>query len=138
MRFWRDASSNRRVDLVTSWRALVDLAPVEKGTAVFLFCAPALTFSPVGSGLVTDWQQQNGLLLASGDVRFIRVWDAHKELCELDMPTFSDSSISCLTSENTHGNLIIAGCGDGAVRMYDRRVAPREWYVLVCLPSGPF
>lgn len=80
-----------------------------------------------GSGLVLDWQQSTGTLLASGDVRVIRVWDADKELCERDMPTFSDASVSCLTSEHALGNLVIAGCGDGAVRLYDRRVSPREW-----------
>lgn len=32
-----------------------------------------------GSGLVTDWKQQGGTLLVSGDSRVIRVWDAHTE-----------------------------------------------------------
>ena len=31
--------------------------------------------------MVLDWQQSNGFLLASGDVRVVRVWDAHRELC---------------------------------------------------------
>jgi regulator-associated protein of mTOR len=29
-----------------------------------------------GSGLVIDWEQESGRLLASGDVRYIRVWDS--------------------------------------------------------------
>ena len=33
-----------------------------------------------GSGLVVSWEQQTGTLLASGDVRFIRVWDTHREM----------------------------------------------------------
>ena len=33
-----------------------------------------------GSGLVTHWEQESGMLLASGDVRFIRIWDSQKEL----------------------------------------------------------
>lgn len=33
-----------------------------------------------GSGLVVGWEQQTGTLLASGDVRFIRVWDTHREM----------------------------------------------------------
>ena len=33
-----------------------------------------------GSGLVVGWEQQTGILLASGDVRFIRVWDTQREM----------------------------------------------------------
>ena len=32
------------------------------------------------AGLVTEWEQQSGKLLASGDVKKIRVWDAHREM----------------------------------------------------------
>ncbi|KAF8756144.1 Raptor N-terminal CASPase like domain [Rhizoctonia solani] len=34
-----------------------------------------------GSGLVTDWQQESGLLLVGGDSRVVRVWDGFQELC---------------------------------------------------------
>lgn len=33
-----------------------------------------------GSGLVVSWEQETGILLASGDVRFIRVWDTQREM----------------------------------------------------------
>ena len=33
-----------------------------------------------GSGLVVGWEQETGILLASGDVRFIRVWDTQREM----------------------------------------------------------
>lgn len=33
-----------------------------------------------GSGLVISWEQETGNLLASGDVRFIRVWDTQREM----------------------------------------------------------
>ena len=29
---------------------------------------------------MTSWEQQSGTLLASGDVRLIRVWDTHREM----------------------------------------------------------
>ena len=32
-----------------------------------------------GSGVVLDWKQSGGSLLAGGDSRIIRVWDAHTE-----------------------------------------------------------
>ena len=39
-----------------------------------------LVFYITGSGLVLDWEQESGMLLASGDVRIIRVWDTQREL----------------------------------------------------------
>ena len=37
-------------------------------------------FPVAASGLVIDWEQKTGRLFASGDVRTIQVWDAHREL----------------------------------------------------------
>ncbi len=42
---------------------------------------PELLRSRRPSGLILDWQQVTGHLLAGGDSRLIRVWDAHRELC---------------------------------------------------------
>ena len=50
--------------MVSSFRALNDVFTMKRGT---------------GSGVVTDWKQQGGTLLVSGDSRVIRVWDAHTE-----------------------------------------------------------
>lgn len=33
----------------------------------------------IGAGLVLDWEQESGMLLASGDVRIIRIWDSQRE-----------------------------------------------------------
>jgi regulator-associated protein of mTOR len=55
---------NGPVQMVSSFRALNDVIIMKRGT---------------GSGVVTDWKQQGGTLLVSGDSRFIRVWDAHTE-----------------------------------------------------------
>ena len=76
---------------------------------------------PLGVGMVLEWEQQTGLLYASGDVRHVRVWDTHKELMVQDIPTHADSSVTCLTSDSAERSLLIAGCGDGTVRLYDRR-----------------
>lgn len=35
---------------------------------------------PSGAGMVADWEQGSGILLTSGDVRIIRVWDTSKEM----------------------------------------------------------
>jgi len=55
---------NGPVQMVSSFRALNDVITMKRGT---------------GSGIVTDWKQQGGTLLVSGDSRVIRVWDAHTE-----------------------------------------------------------
>ena len=35
---------------------------------------------PVGAGMVVDWEQDTGLLMTSGDVRVIRIWDTEREM----------------------------------------------------------
>lgn len=55
---------NGPVQMVSSFRALNDVITMKRGA---------------GSGVVTDWKQQGGTLLVSGDSRVIRVWDAHTE-----------------------------------------------------------
>ena len=39
----------------------------------------SIDFSLEGAGLVLDWEQESGMLLASGDVRIIRIWDSQRE-----------------------------------------------------------
>lgn len=102
------------VELVTAWRALTDLLLTSKS-----------------SGLISEWQQSRGSLLVSGDVKIIRVWDAPRELCTIDIPARSSSSITCLTSDQVAGNIFVAGFDDGSLRVYDRRLDARESMVKV-------
>ena len=74
--------------------------------------------------MVLEWEQTTRLLYAAGDVRHIRVWDTDKELNVQDIPTGAESCVSCLTSDTADRCLLIAGCGDGTVRLYDRRMNP--------------
>lgn len=99
----------RKIELVSSWRALTDLLLTSKS-----------------KGLISEWQQSRGSLLVSGDVKIIRVWDAPRELCLLDIPARSSSAITSLTSDQVAGNIFIAGFDDGSLRVYDRRLDPRE------------
>ena len=49
-----------------------------------------------GSGLVLDWEQESGMLLASGDVRIIRVWDTQRELkLQVRQRSTSDTMCTC-------------------------------------------
>lgn len=78
--------------------------------------------------MVLEWEQATRLLYAAGDVRHIRVWDTDKEISIQDIPTRADSCVSCLTSDSADRSLLVAGCGDGTVRLYDRRMPPSSRY----------
>lgn len=52
---------------------------------MFACTRPALTATAVssyveGAGMVVDWEQETGLLMTSGDVRVIRIWDTDREM----------------------------------------------------------
>lgn len=104
-----EEEEEKKTELVAAWRALSDLLLTSKST-----------------GLISEWQQLRGSLLVSGDVKIIRVWDAPRELCVVDIPARSSSSITALTSDQVAGNLFIGGFDDGSIRVYDRRLDPRE------------
>lgn len=115
VRIWRNflSESSDSKELVTAFQAITDPIPLLKG-----------------SGVIIDWEQESGRLLASGDVRYIRVWDSTTELKVQDIPTGADSCVTSLASDSEGRSLVIAGCGDGTVRLYDRRLAPAECRVM--------
>ncbi|ESP03931.1 hypothetical protein LOTGIDRAFT_230228 [Lottia gigantea] len=115
VRVWRNymVDDGRGKELVTSFQALSDMLPLTRR-----------------SGLITEWEQETGMLIASGDVRIIRIWDTQKELKIQDIPTGADSSVTSLSCDSSGRSLIIAGCGDGTVRLFDRRLAAPECRVM--------
>ena len=98
---------DKAIELVTAYRALTEMVP-----------------STRNAGLVFDWQQGQGKILVAGDAKVIRVWNATTELCENDIPARSGSCITSLTADRVAGDIFAAGYGDGAVRVFDRRVKP--------------
>jgi len=93
--------------MVSSFRALNDVIIMKRGT---------------GSGVVTDWKQQGGTLLVSGDSRVIRVWDAHTENQILDLDTNSDSPVTAIASDQGSSTTFVASFADGTVKVFDRRL----------------
>jgi regulator-associated protein of mTOR len=112
VRIYRHYDEPDKIEVVSAWKALPDMFPPQVGS----------------KGSVMDWQQSTGSLVVSGDVRFLRVWDVEKELCLQDIPTRSMSSVTCLTSDRV-GALLIAGFADGTIRIYDRRLNPKDGMV---------
>lgn len=43
-----------------------------------------------------------------------------------DIPTGADSCVTSLSCDSQR-SLIVAGLGDGSVRVFDRRMGPSEW-----------
>ncbi|XP_065898474.1 regulatory-associated protein of mTOR-like [Dysidea avara] len=106
VKVWRDyANPNSKPQLVTSWRAIHDMLPTTNKSA----------------GLVLCWEQATGLLYSSGDVQRISLWDTHKEMKTQDIPTNAGSCVTSLASDSARRSLLVAGCGDGTVRLFDRR-----------------
>jgi regulator-associated protein of mTOR len=109
VRIYRNYDSEKKVEVAAAWRALTHLVP-----------------SNINSGMVLDWQQVTGRLLVAGDVKVIRVWVAASELCLVDIPARSGSCVTSLTSDQMTGNVFVAGFGDGAIRVFDSRIHPKE------------
>ncbi|ODQ80897.1 hypothetical protein BABINDRAFT_160345 [Babjeviella inositovora NRRL Y-12698] len=119
VKIYRDFYESEKVELVSAWRALTDILLTSKTT-----------------GLISEWQQSRGSLLVSGDVKIIRIWDAPRELCVVDIPARSPSSISSLTSDQVAGNVFVAGFTDGSLRVYDRRLDSRDSMVKLWKPQN--
>jgi regulator-associated protein of mTOR len=49
------------------------------------------------------------------------VWDLDRELLACSIPSSTESCISALSASQVHGGQLVAGSGDGSVRLYDIR-----------------
>ncbi|XP_042311574.1 regulatory-associated protein of mTOR isoform X4 [Sceloporus undulatus] len=113
IRVWKNfADLEKNPEMVTAWQGLSDMLPTTRG-----------------AGMVVDWEQETGLLMTSGDVRIIRIWDTDREMKVQDIPTGADSCVTSLSCDS-HRSLIVAGLGDGSIRVYDRRMALSECRVM--------
>ncbi|XP_011498096.1 PREDICTED: regulatory-associated protein of mTOR isoform X1 [Ceratosolen solmsi marchali] len=120
IRVWKNYYNmfGREPTLLTAWQALADLQPVIKGSAGT-------------AGLVTSWEQRSLTLAVTGDVKSVRLWDAETELKVQDIPTGADCCVTSLDTDNHDfncykGNMMVLGCGDGSVRLFDRRLPSTE------------
>ena len=74
IKVYRDYDDPDKIEIISAFRGLTDLIPSTKNV-----------------GLVLDWQQTQGKLLVSGDVKVIRVWNAATEICTSVSKTFLTS-----------------------------------------------
>mmetsp|Transcript_2689 Transcript_2689/g.5010 ORF Transcript_2689/g.5010 Transcript_2689/m.5010 type:complete len:1787 (+) Transcript_2689:931-6291(+) len=98
-----------------------------------------------GSGMVIEWQQASGRLIAGGNTKVIRCWDVESEKCNIKID--SRVSSSCATSfatawdyvqndRSTGGfsgigpDIIVGGYGDGQIKVFDLRIHDRQGDVI--------
>jgi WD40 repeat protein len=120
-----------------SVRIWSDLAGKQDGNVPNLtsaFCAlPHVMPDTRGSGMILEWQQYAGRLLAGGTSNSIQCWDLGAERWLQALPTQTEA---CVTTISTAWNeilsdstkfvgigpdVIIAGFSDGAIRTFDLR-----------------
>lgn len=109
VKVYKNINSSDDLEMISSWRGLTDML-----------------LTPKSSGLLTEWQQIRGSLLATGDVKIIRIWNAHRETVEVDIPAKTSSLVTSITSDQLAGNVFVAGFAEGSIRVYDRRMDPRD------------
>jgi regulator-associated protein of mTOR len=110
VRVWDGIYEPVDVHLLTAWKVLSDVTLLHRN---------------VGVGVVVDWQQQNQLMFASGNVGIIRLWDINKELPVQDIVTGSETPVTALLSDRKGGPIVVCGCGDGTVRVFDKRTTSK-------------
>jgi len=130
IRIWTSTGvSDGQQKLITAWRALDEMIPLKGHHA----------------GMVVDWCKKKDLLIVSGRVDHLKIWDLNKELAVQEVPTESQTCVTCLCSDKNETNCIVAGFGDGTVRIFDRRTSSKyaavtifsehkSWVVNTCMP----
>ena len=86
-----------------------------------------------GSGIVLDWQQYCGRLVAGGKSKIIQCWDLGAEKCSRALETQTDACVTTISTAWNEGlsepakyvgigpDIVIAGFSDGAIRTFDLR-----------------
>lgn len=93
-------------------------------TAFFMFEETAMVQSTTfyrsgGNRLLLWWEQSQQRLVAGGEYRLVRLWDANKEMKIKDIITGADHLVTSISSDYHH--LICVGGEDGSVRIFDDR-----------------
>lgn len=80
-------------------------------------------------GLITGWHQKSQTLIVGGEAKFLKLYDVEKELRVVEIPTGSNFVVSHISVAPASG-LFAVGFGDGIIKMYDKRIVPRDNLVM--------
>lgn len=109
---------------VRVWRNFMSADKSEKPKLVTAFYIFNDMQNSTKNGVILSWNQFEHKLIASGETRVIRLWDANKEMKIRDLNTGADSCVTSISTDDSH--LICVGCSDGSVRVFDDRLMPHD------------
>ncbi|KAJ1674840.1 Target of rapamycin complex 1 subunit kog1, partial [Spiromyces aspiralis] len=79
--------------------------------------------------IVTEWNQMSGYIYAGGRDNTIQIWDINSERHVRELITQTFEGLSCLSSDQHSGNILVVGGCSGRVRVLDCRVPDRSHFV---------
>uniref|UniRef100_A0A182QVZ5 Raptor N-terminal CASPase-like domain-containing protein n=1 Tax=Anopheles farauti TaxID=69004 RepID=A0A182QVZ5_9DIPT len=128
IRLWRPKETSDENQLLSAWHGLLDF---NTSSAAKVSCSEPASVThhgphngPAPGGLVLAWHQRSQTIMAAGEAKYIRLWDAEREMRICDIPSGSDTAVLKLSC--APNGLFAAGFYDGSVRIFDRRCPPSE------------
>ena len=120
------------------WNGIVEsngqISEASPKLAAAFFAVPNMDYGLRGSGLICEWQQQSGTLIAGGNSSKIRCWDLASEKCSHSLETDTEACVTALTTawdedkgltsaayQGIGPSIVVAGHGDGTLKVYDIR-----------------
>ncbi|XP_061517571.1 regulatory-associated protein of mTOR [Anopheles gambiae] len=119
IRLWRPKETSDENQLLSAWHGLLDF---NTSSAAKVSCSEAAPAAH--GGLVLAWHQRTQTIMAAGEAKYIRLWDAEREMRICDIPSGSDTAVLKLSC--APNGIFAAGFYDGSVRIFDRRCPPAE------------
>ncbi|XP_052865400.1 regulatory-associated protein of mTOR [Anopheles cruzii] len=136
IRLWRaeeagggSVDNQHQHQLLSAWHGLLDFNTASLAKVSCLDTGnqgahPSGGGTVAPGGLVLAWHQRSQTIVAAGEAKYVRLWDAEREMRICDMPSGSDTSIRKLSC--APNGLFAAGFYDGSVRIFDRRCPPAD------------
>ncbi|XP_025419661.1 regulatory-associated protein of mTOR isoform X2 [Sipha flava] len=78
------------------------------------------------SSMALQWDQRSCHLICAGDSRVINIWDIETETKLTALSTGVNASVTSLSMQLKENNIFAAGCKDGSIKVFDKRLPPDE------------
>lgn len=120
------------------WKGIVerngDITTQAPSLCAAFFPVPNMKAGQRGSGLICEWQQFSGSLIAGGNTNSIRIWDLSVEQCSTVLETNTDACVTALSTawdeelglmpssyQGMGPDIVVAGQSDGLLKVFDIR-----------------
>ncbi|XP_022179091.1 regulatory-associated protein of mTOR isoform X1 [Myzus persicae] len=78
------------------------------------------------SSMAMQWDQRSCHLICAGDSRVIKIWDIETETKLTALSTGVNASVTTMSMQSKENNIFAAGCKDGSIKVFDKRLPPDE------------